>query len=637
MSPPRVVNLNKSRHDVYIGRGSKWGNPFILGADGNREEVIANYRKYILKQPELLADLPELTGKRLGCFCAPSECHGDILVELWEKLVNKKKPYRLRIGGRVYISQDAVPLKRIKKRYHVELYNEEACAKCDNLPNRPNLLCEQCPAYGGNYKLWSKTNRGGHDYWVLPIGDIQYIKNKLIPDRSDFDIKVALPAPKFDNPIRFTGRLYNERDRDEHGNPRVNQQEVCETWLKHKNGAIKAQPRSGKTVMAVYCACELGVKTLIIAHQYELLNQFRETFVGSETSHRRAMTNVAQLEKKNRKPIFKIIEKMSDFDQNYDIAAITYQSFIRDFSRIKQYVNGRFGLLIVDEYHQANADAYCRTTYDLNMPYRLSLSATDKRKDGREVIAERLMGPVVAESKAFSLLPEISTFACPVIPSYNYKSWQGALKWVSNDPDVAKEVVKAVFRDLRDGHTSIIIPVYHKAHMNLLEGMINQQAKMANSKRGEKWPKNLAVCLHGQANRKSVLERVDSGKPTVLVAIISMIKQGIDMRLPTKMHCLIPMSANYQAGAPMFRQLSYRCCTPFPGKRQPEITMWIYDIGLFCGITNGLFWNEIVPGLKRENMLYKLTPGTFEILKDLRNKGRGGRGGSFRGSSGGWT
>ncbi len=79
-----VVNLRKSNYNIYIGRGSKWGNPFIIGRDGNREEVIRKYREYIM-QSDLLNDLEELRGKVLGCFCKPKACHGDVLVELLER------------------------------------------------------------------------------------------------------------------------------------------------------------------------------------------------------------------------------------------------------------------------------------------------------------------------------------------------------------------------------------------------------------------------------------------------------------------------------------------------------------------------------------------------------------------------
>lgn len=84
----KVINIKDENCDVYIGRGSKWGNPFIIGRDGNRKEVIKKYRIWIQTQPELLNSLNELKGKRLGCFCKPKGCHGDVLVEIIENNIN---------------------------------------------------------------------------------------------------------------------------------------------------------------------------------------------------------------------------------------------------------------------------------------------------------------------------------------------------------------------------------------------------------------------------------------------------------------------------------------------------------------------------------------------------------------------
>lgn len=83
---PRV--LNKARDviptgAVYVGRPTKWGNPFTIGKDGSREEVIQKYREWIQGRPDLLRDLPTLRGKDLVCWCSPPQaCHADILLEL---------------------------------------------------------------------------------------------------------------------------------------------------------------------------------------------------------------------------------------------------------------------------------------------------------------------------------------------------------------------------------------------------------------------------------------------------------------------------------------------------------------------------------------------------------------------------
>jgi len=79
-----IVHCKKEPYDIYIGRPSKWGNPFQIGKDGTRDEVIEKFRNWIITQPKLLKDLHEIKGKTLGCWCKPKVCHGDVLVELIE-------------------------------------------------------------------------------------------------------------------------------------------------------------------------------------------------------------------------------------------------------------------------------------------------------------------------------------------------------------------------------------------------------------------------------------------------------------------------------------------------------------------------------------------------------------------------
>lgn len=86
-----VVHCKKTNYDVYIGRPSKWGNPFEIGKHGTRKQVIQKYREWILQQPELMKDILELHGKVLGCWCAPLPCHGDVLEELSNREFNRQQ------------------------------------------------------------------------------------------------------------------------------------------------------------------------------------------------------------------------------------------------------------------------------------------------------------------------------------------------------------------------------------------------------------------------------------------------------------------------------------------------------------------------------------------------------------------
>lgn len=74
-----AVNIKNEKCDVYIGRPSEWGNPFVIGKHGDRQQVVWKYEVWLNTQPRLLKRVKELKGKKLGCFCAPLICHGDIL------------------------------------------------------------------------------------------------------------------------------------------------------------------------------------------------------------------------------------------------------------------------------------------------------------------------------------------------------------------------------------------------------------------------------------------------------------------------------------------------------------------------------------------------------------------------------
>jgi len=80
-----VVNRHHGvPYDVYIGRGSPWGNPFQVGVDGSRDDVVDKYRAWFrdrVKEPTFRAETIALRGKRICCSCSPARCHGDIIVE----------------------------------------------------------------------------------------------------------------------------------------------------------------------------------------------------------------------------------------------------------------------------------------------------------------------------------------------------------------------------------------------------------------------------------------------------------------------------------------------------------------------------------------------------------------------------
>ncbi len=106
--PAEVVHLKRIKDgpiitncDVYIGREQRrggwrldksiWHNPYVLTQKEKNDErgrVLADYEAYVRAQPELMAKIPTLAGKKLGCWCKPKSCHGDVLAKLvreWQR------------------------------------------------------------------------------------------------------------------------------------------------------------------------------------------------------------------------------------------------------------------------------------------------------------------------------------------------------------------------------------------------------------------------------------------------------------------------------------------------------------------------------------------------------------------------
>ena len=92
-----VVNKRYGEKGVYIGRPSPLGNPFVIGEDGTRAEVIKKYKNWIdaglaAGDPRIVNELyrlyrlSKLGDLRLQCFCAPEPCHGDVIKRILEEL-----------------------------------------------------------------------------------------------------------------------------------------------------------------------------------------------------------------------------------------------------------------------------------------------------------------------------------------------------------------------------------------------------------------------------------------------------------------------------------------------------------------------------------------------------------------------
>ena len=88
----KVVNLRKEKFTHYIGRPNCLGNPFVIGKDGTREEVIAKYENYVRQNIFLMSEMNKLPDDAvLGCYCKPLPCHGDVIVKIADELRRNRR------------------------------------------------------------------------------------------------------------------------------------------------------------------------------------------------------------------------------------------------------------------------------------------------------------------------------------------------------------------------------------------------------------------------------------------------------------------------------------------------------------------------------------------------------------------
>lgn len=237
-----------------------------------------------------------------------------------------------------------------------------------------------------------------------------------------------------------------------------------------------------------------------------------------------------------------------------------------------------------------------------------------------EFVVREIVGPVVVSSRTTSLVPELQIIKTNV-------SWKVSRLWTHSITNMleSKEknelIVQSVIDDLKE-HQCIIIPTDRTEHVNNLCKLINDKALTENLTT----PNNpIAYTFYGAMNsklKKDVLVKVDEGKCRVLISMRSMIKQGIDLKIPTMLYSIIPETATIEAGSPMFLQLSNRPCTPLLNKKQPIVKLFVDNTDLSLACFRSLYSKEIRPNLiptanNNFTIRYKISDEHKKIAQEL--------------------
>jgi superfamily II DNA or RNA helicase len=433
--------------------------------------------------------------------------------------------------------------RRLAKRFERDRFvKEKTCEKCEYFEQRPCDVCENCPNYGGKVTMFKEVElevKGKlRRYMRTPYGDMASLEKIFGADEIKFVDKTPDCPMKSD--FEFTGDL------------RDYQVEPCKVMLKVRGGILKSAPRTGKTVMSTWVISKLKQKTVILASQKDWLDNFYETFVGSEEQPK--MTNI----KKKRIGFPKTIEEV----EKMDVCLFTYQMFLKPKGRkLLKKMRKMFGIMVVDEVQTASAPEFAQVINTFVVKRKYGLSGTPERKDEQHWIAEKLIGKIFFETKAERWVPNVEvnwTGLSGKMPT----NWTYMVKKIEANPDRLKLIAKQAIKDVKAGHM-VLIPFQRVEVINALTLAINKMA-------GEK----IAESFYGKTKgRKELIQRARKYETKVIVGQLRLLSTGINI---PRASCLyeVTMSSNI----PKAEQRFARVLTPYEGKPFPLIRYFLDDV-----------------------------------------------------------
>jgi superfamily II DNA or RNA helicase len=481
-----------------------------------------------------------------------------------------------------YVDEDHREM--IVERYERHIYLKEVvCEKCEYFSERPSDVCSGCPNYKGLYKLHSDKGIKIKDRIVscvrLPYGDRAGVK-KIFGN----DLNIVDKTP--DRPMKRPFKIRKNVVFKPYQGPAIKK------MLSVRSGVLKSPPRSGKTVMGAAFIAEVGQKTLILASQKDWLDNFHETFVGSDTQP--AMTTI------NPKRIG-FCKNVEDFEK-YDVCLATYQTFLSEKGkRTLKKIKRMFGVLMIDEIQFGAALEFSRIISAFNVRYKFGLSGTPERKDSLEYIVYQLLGKVFHEVKIPRLRPRIEVVTPPHVGKLP-QSWTYMVGKLEKHPKRLRHIAETAVKDVKAGHC-ILIPMMRVPVVNALAKAIN---RIAGS--------DIACAFTGQTPkrlRKGIIDKARKKKIRVLVGNGRMVSTGINIPVASMIYQATPSS-----NLPKADQRFSRVLTPYEGKLQPVFKYWLDDVDVVRNCMRAEHFGLVQPMFKPS--MDPITKGKLDAY--FRNK-----------------
>jgi hypothetical protein len=327
---------------------------------------------------------------------------------------------------------------------------------------------------------------------------------------------------------------------------------ACETLTSLDYGILKAPARSGKTLILTGCICTNRQKSLVLAHQTDLLVQMLNTFY--------TYTNLRELEKRYGRRIVGMPDSWEDFD-TLDVVLCTKQTFDAKVNRARLPLAQKlFGALYVDEAHFCAADVYSKLVNRSEAKIRQGVTATVKRKDQLDIVVDGIIGPVV-HTITRDEVGQVNMEVHPIHTGTNvkHKDWHKIVDALTENEERNNLILQHLTQDVAQGHT-IVAVVDRKEHGNSIRNALSERKIPTEFFNGD---------LRTTQIREETLNRVRSGQSKVFLVMRSM-TTGLDIPRADYFYNLVlgsnAVGEGEFAGEGGYEQQCTRILTPFPGK-----------------------------------------------------------------------
>ena len=337
----------------------------------------------------------------------------------------------------------------------------------------------------------------------------------------DYEWEDRTAAPLMTSGLAFkAGKQLMTYDADGRG-----QLEAVTDWFKKRHGIIKAPPRFGKTISSIYIMTKLGLKTLVTAHQDDILDQFYTSFLEFSNINDLLEGTAAQpgfATRKKRDATGRIIGYFKDYDnpEVLDVCFLCWQTFGSKYGaeRIAKYKNA-WGLLLVDEVHRSGSLKYAGIVNKINARHRLGLTGTVERSDEHEKVIHDVIGPVTAYGKVEQIPCMVTAIKTRQAITYDLSEPLPYLhKRIYKNQKRMDIVLKFLKKDVKEGLS--ICLAFHRYSVKQLEDFTDTLKCMGYR----------AEAFYGtmKRDRKEVLESFRDGSIQIAVCNNSMLT-GIDI------------------------------------------------------------------------------------------------------------